>query len=68
MNSDLDEDKAKLMLTWILMVEGWNKREAALLYKHINSIIYFVKTIPNFRINLNKNQNHEIYLRSWISK
>ena len=33
MNSD--SDKAKLILTWILIIEEWDKREAALLYKHI---------------------------------
>ena len=68
MNSDSDEDKAKLILTWILIIEEWDKREAALLYKHINSIIDPVKPIPNYQINLNKNPNHEIYLRGRISK
>ena len=68
MNSDCDDDKAKLILAWMWIIEESDKQSAAFLYKHIKQIIDPVRPIPNYQINMNKNPNHEIYLRGKISK
>lgn len=68
MNADSDEEKEKFILACLKLTEECDKQEITFLYENIKNIIDPVKPIPNYQMNLNKNPNHEIYLRGRMSK
>lgn len=67
-NADSEEEKEKFILACVKLTKECDKQEITFLYENIKNIIDPVKPIPNYMMNLNKNPNHEIYLRGRMSK